>query len=64
MREIGAIRFSRALGLDPAVYGVASHVESPKKEEAKPKPAVDRLTKVQARKAIRDLRKALKVLAS
>ncbi len=64
MREIGAIRFSRALGLDPAVYGVASHVESPKKEEAKPKPAIDRLTKVQARKAIRDLRKALKALAN
>lgn len=66
MREIGAIRFSRALGLDPAVYGVASHVEKPKPVE-KPKadkPKVDRLTKVEARKAIRDLRKALKRLAN
>lgn len=65
MREIGAIRFSRALGLDPAVYGVASHVEKTKPvEKPKAEPKVDRLTKVEARKAIRDLRKALKKLAN
>lgn len=63
MREIGAIRFSRALGLDPAIYGVAGN--QPKEEpKAKPEQSVDRLTKVEARKAIRDLRKALKKLAN
>jgi hypothetical protein len=60
MREIGAIRFSRALGLDPATYGVAGQQVVETKAEAK----VDRSTKVEARKAIRDLRKALKALAS
>ena len=60
MREIGAIRFSRALGLDPAIYGVASNHSA---NATKPEQKVDRKTKVEARKAIRDLRKALKKLA-
>ena len=66
MREIGAIRFSRGLGLDPAVYGAAApQMPKPVKpvKQVKTEEPVDRATKVEARKAIRDLRKALKRLA-
>lgn len=66
MREVGATLLCRSLNLSPDVYGVAAAAKPAK--DAKPaKPAkepVDRATKVEARKAIRDLRKALKRLAS
>lgn len=66
MRELGAIRLARSLKMDPALYGVVlAGNASQKAADSKPKAAsVDRATKVEARKAIRELRKALKTLAS
>lgn len=64
MREVGATLLCRSLKLEPSVYGVAamSKPAKPAKQVATKEP-VDRATKVEARKAIRDLRKALKRLA-
>ena len=55
MREIGAIRFSRTLGLDPAVYG-AGVAQAPKPAKVDKKP--DRKAKLKAKKAIHALLKA------
>ena len=61
IREIGATLLCRNMGLNPEIYGAAGLTSQPKaKKEA---PDVDRKTKVAARAAIRDLRKALKRLA-
>ncbi len=55
MREIGAIRFSRTLGLDPAVYGAAAP-QAPKPVKVVNGP--DRKAKLKAKKAIHALLKA------
>lgn len=55
MREIGAIRFSRTLGLDPAVYGAAAP-QAPKPVKVVSKP--NRKAKLKAKKAIQALLKA------
>jgi len=68
MREIGAIRLSRSLNLDPAVYGATStQFPAPKpvrKSKAEKKAKVEaRKAKAEAQGAIRELRKVLKKLA-
>lgn len=64
MREVGATLLCRSLKLNPDVYGVAAQIKPAKPvKQVKTKEPVDRATKVEARKAIRDLRKALKRLA-
>jgi hypothetical protein len=65
MREVGATLLCRSLNLNPDVYGVAAQIKPAKPaKQVKTKEPVDRATKVEARKAIRDLRKALKRLAN
>lgn len=55
MREIGAIRFSRELHLDPAVYGAAAP-QAPKPVKVVSEP--NRKAKLKAKKAIHALLKA------
>jgi len=62
MREIGAIKLSRALGLDPAVYGATNSTPAPAPKPVR-KSKAEKKAKVEAREAIRELRKALKKLA-
>lgn len=61
VREVGATLLCRNMGLNPEIYGAAGLPADPK--PVKGKDVVDRKTKVAARAAIRDLRKALKRLA-
>lgn len=64
MREVGATLLCRSMKLDPELYGAAAMTKPSKPaKQDKAKDPVDRATKVEARKAIRDLRKALKRLA-
>lgn len=63
MREIGAIKLSRALGLDPAVYGATNTTPPPAIPKPTRKSKAEKKAKVEAREAIRELRKALKKLA-
>jgi hypothetical protein len=63
MREVGATLLCRSLKLEPSVYGVAAMSKPVKPAKPAKEAKTDRATKVEARKAIRDLRKALKRLA-